>query len=375
MNLKKAVKPPNKQLMIVFNDMSLGGIQRKIVDIISFIQKKYPRFKIILCLQSSKGIFLHQVSPNIKVISPPIHTRRLNNLWFTFWLSYIFNKYRPGYILSFMDLCSISTLIAIKPFSAIYKPKIIIGEDILTSKHVYTETFPKIRLKLIKVFYPQADKILVQTPIQKKDLHQIIGKSDNVIVSPNWLPLVFPPKTKSKNPKNIDILFIGRIDPQKNLTMFVNIIQKVSLSNPNIKAVIVGDGTETTTIKQLIKKLHLQKNIRIFPATKNPQKFYLQAKIFLLTSDYEGFPLTLLEAISCGCFPLSRNIPEVVKFFNHQASKTIFKYPHQAAKLITQQISQPNINLIHYYQKKIISLQKKHISLFINYCLSKNFSG
>ena len=366
MNFKNTAKKDN--FIIVFNDMGLGGIQRKIIDIISYTQNNYPNTSVILCLQRRKGIFLKQIPKNVTIINPPFETPRFNNLWFIFWLVFVFHKYHPTHILSFMDLSSIPSLIALK-FLPLQKPKLTIGEDILTSKYVYIESFPKIRLKLIKKFYPQANSILVQTPIQKNDLHQIIGNSNNVVVSPNWLPLAFPPKNTDKSKKDIDILFIGRIESQKNLQKFVQIIKMVSLDFPKIKAVIVGQGSESKAIKSLINKLELQKNIKIYPITSNPQKFYLRSKIFLLTSDYEGFPLTLLEAISCGCYPIINNIPEIRKFFDRQPDNFIFNNTAQATKKITTQIPNTNYEQLKYYQDKIIKSQSENISLFVKKCL------
>ncbi|MPM42130.1 Glycosyltransferase Gtf1 [bioreactor metagenome] len=357
----------NKTLMIVFDDMALGGIQVKILDLIKRITKDYPKTKIIVCLRYRKGFFLKKIPKNIKLISPTFHTSRFDMFWFISWLTFKVAKLKPNTILSFMDLGSIPSLIA-KKILFWKKIKIVIGEDILTSKYVYIESFPQIRLKLIKYLYPQANQILVQTPVQKKDLHQIIGNSDNISVSPNWLPLSFPPK-KRKTKKEIDILYLGRIEAQKNLKKFIYIIKELSLFRPKIKAVIVGNGSETKTIKNLVVKLNLKNNIQILPATNYPENFYLRSKIFLLTSNYEGFPLTVLEAISCNCYPVIRNIPELKKFFNYQTNKFIFKNQQEALKIIQNQLAKPNNKIIRHYQNKIVFSQNKDISLFIKRCL------
>ncbi len=354
-------------IMIVFDDMALGGIQIKILNIIKKITKDYPKIKIIICLRYKRGFFLKRIPKNIKLISPRFHTNRFDMFWFIFWLTFQTLKLNPNKILSFMDLGSIPSLI-VKKILFWKKINITIGEDILTSKYVYIESFPKIRLKLIKYLYPKANQILVQTPVQKKDLHQIIGRSNNISVSPNWLPLDFPPKNKILK-KEIDILFIGRIEAQKNLKKFIYIIKKLSSTRPKIKSVIIGNGAETKNVKNLVTKLRLKNNIQILPATNFPQKFYLKSKIFLLTSDYEGFPLTVLEAISCGCYPIVNNIPELKKFFNHQPNKFIFKNQKEAIKIIDEQLSKPNYKLVKFYQNNIISFQNRDISLFIKNCL------
>jgi glycosyltransferase involved in cell wall biosynthesis len=360
----------NQTLLIVFHDMRLGGIQRKIIDIVNYHQKYIPRTKIILCLRKKRGIFLKNIPKNIEIISPNFYTRHFNMTWFTLWLIKKIIIIKPTQILSFMDLGSVPTLIALSLLPWI-KPRLTIGEDILTSKYIYTESFPLLRRLLIKWLYPKADTILVQTPIQKIDLEKIIYNSipcPKIIASPNWLPLDFPPKKVIvMNKRFIDILFVGRIDDQKNLALFLKIISLAKLKIPNIYANIVGDGDHKDKIVKLIKKLHLQKNVIIIKPTLNTIPYYSNSKIFLLTSNYEGFPLTLMEAVSSGCLPVLRNIAEISQFFTKDKSKIIFDTETEAVNLILNNLKKPNKIYIKPYFNKILKNQQKHITEYVKY--------
>ena len=360
----------NRRLMIVFHDMGLGGIQKKIIDIAKHHQENFPDTKIVLCLRERKGIFLNDIPKNIEVIAPNFHTRRFNTIWFTFWLTMKIHVLRPTQVVSFMDLGSIPTIIALKLLPWV-KPRLTIGEDILTSKYIYTETYPYLRKLLIKWLYPFADTILVQTPVQKKDLEVLIGKkaiNHKIVASPNWLPLDFPPKkTVLFKNRSVDILFVGRLDDQKNLPLFLEIIYQVKKLRPSICAFIVGDGTKKNSIKKLIKKLNLQKNVYIKKPTLNTFAYYSQAKMFLLTSNYEGFPLTLMEAISSGCSPVVRNIPEISQFFVENKSQIIFDDTKGAVKIILNILRNNKSDYLKQYRKKVLINQKKHISTYIKY--------
>ncbi len=358
------------RLMIVFHDMTLGGIQRKVVDLTNHLQTSSPETEIIICLRHKKGIFLNQLPKNITVLGPKFHTKKLDMLWFIFWLTSILFKYRPTHILSFMDLGSIPTLIALK-FLFWQKPKLIIGEDILTSQYVYTETRPQLRLKLIKYFYPKADKILVQTPVQKNDLEKIFGfKSKKIIVSPNWLPLNFPPQKITADKKYFsDILFMGRIEDQKNLPLFIKIIKLVSQNNPKLKVKIIGHGSRLKQIKKLVCQEKLEKIIKFISSTSEPQNYYSHAKIFLLTSLYEGFPLTLMEAISCNCHPVVNNLPEINKFISRYQSDIIFNNETEAVKIINSVLQKPNPKLISYYQNKLLKTQTRDFNQYLKHII------
>lgn len=360
----KAIYKPQK-LTIVFYDLNLGGIQKKIIDIVNYLNQNYPQIKINLILQHKQGIFINQIPKNIPIYTPKIH-HKPDFIFFTIWLTRQFSKLKSNTILTFMDNSANASIIASKLIFWQH-PKIIIGEDIFTSKQISKESYPNIRLKLIKKFYPKANKILVQTPVQKKDLSEIIGKqfSSKIKVNPNWLPLEYSTK-KPKRLKKIDILFVGRFDPQKNLFEFLQIITTIHTQNPKLNVCMVGNGPDLKIIKKEAKKLKLPINfIKSTPLVKN---FYNQSKIFLLTSNYEGFPLTLLEAISCDCFPIVKNIREVSLFFNKYHSDIVYNHPNQATNLINIYLKSPSkvSKIVAYYQNKIFLQQQQNLTKYIN---------
>ncbi len=362
-----------KKIMIVFFDMALGGIQRKILDIINHLHNHYSNIQITLCLIEKKGIFIDRIPDYVKIKKPPFRTPILYLPWFTLWITKEIISNKPDYILPFMDVSAVAVLAA-KQLLFWKKPLVCIGEDILTSKYLLTESQPDLRRKMIRYFYPKSDKILVQTPVQKADLIDIVGQNiaDKIIVSPNWLPLEFPPqKLPPRSDRSIDILYLGRFDSQKNLSLFITIISQLQHSIPRLKAVLVGSGHETRKLKRLTKHLGLSKNIQFFPATTDPTSFYTQSKIFLLTSDYEGFPLTLLEAISCGCIPISRNLSEIKQFFNQDSKHYLFSNPDEAAVLLNYTLTHPPKPSLKLYYQRILTLQNKYLHLYVKHLLFK----
>lgn len=354
-----------QKLVIVFYDLNLGGIQKKIIDIVNYLNQKQPQIQVTLILQHKYGIFLSQIPKNISICTPKFH-HKPDFIFFTLWLIKQFSKLKPDTILTFMDNSANASIIASKLIFWQH-PKIIIGEDILTSKQIPKESYPNIRLKLTKKLYPKADKILVQTPIQKKDLSNIIGQqfTPKIKINPNWLPLDYATQKPKKN-KNIDILFIGRFDPQKNLSEFLQIIADLQQKHANLNICMVGDGPDLKKIKKEAKQLNL--NIHFIKKTPKVKQFYRQTKIFLLTSNYEGFPLTVLEAISCGCFPIIKNIPETTLFFDKYPSNIIYNKPTQAVNLINTYLKSPlkSSKIINYYQQKVFLQQQQNFIKYTN---------
>lgn len=360
----------NKELTIVFHDMGLGGVQRKIIDLINYYQKKYPQIKITLYLRHKAGIFLKRVPESVVIKYQKHHLLKRDLFCFVFWLIGRFIKDKPKIILSFMDVASVPVLMASKIIFW-QKHKIIIGEDILTSEHIKEETFPRIRLWLIKKLYPKAKKILVQTKIQRDDLIKILGEKcrKKIVTSPNWLPLDFPPKREIKNKRDIDILFIGRIELQKNPIKFVEIIKMLSKNRPKLRVKMIGQGSLLKKVKKKVRDLSLEKIISFELTTSDPIKFYRRSKIFLMTSNYEGFPLTLMEAISCGSQPIVSSMKETDLFFDKYKNKIIFKSKNEAIKILETGLEKSDNQLIAYYKQKIVDQQNNNITKYAGYII------
>lgn len=104
-----------------------------------------------------------------------------------------------------------------------------------------------------------------------------------------------------KAKKKYDIIFIGRLNYQKNLGLLVRSVHMIK--KKNIKACIIGEGEEKEKLQKFIRKLDLEKNFEFTGRIEDKKKIfkYLKSsKIFALPSILEGFPITMIEANACG---------------------------------------------------------------------------
>jgi len=98
----------------------------------------------------------------------------------------------------------------------------------------------------------------------------------------------------------------------------------------NIKGelLIIGDGTEKIKLRQLTKKLNLNKKVKFLGFQKNPEKYLQQSSVFVLASDYEGFGHVFLEAMASGlpCIAFKPNQKKIITASNEiiQDNKTGF---------------------------------------------------
>jgi len=107
-------------------------------------------------------------------------------------------------------------------------------------------------------------------------------------------------KLVSKEAKSYDITFIGRLVLPKNPQRFIEIISKVKRDFPNIKVAMIGDGILENECRKIIERDNLHSTIELLGFIKNPYGILLNSKMLCITSDWEGFGLVAVEALSLG---------------------------------------------------------------------------
>jgi glycosyltransferase involved in cell wall biosynthesis len=103
------------------------------------------------------------------------------------------------------------------------------------------------------------------------------------------------------------LLFVGRLDAQKNVLRLLDAISYVS--SP-VDLVLVGDGEQRGLVRDHLERLDLS-NVRLAGAQRGEGllRWYRWADVLVLPSDKEGMPLVLLEAMAAGLAIISTDVP------------------------------------------------------------------
>ncbi|MES2411982.1 MAG: glycosyltransferase, partial [Bacteroidota bacterium] len=116
-------------------------------------------------------------------------------------------------------------------------------------------------------------------------------------------PVDFPEKTyqlPNLVPKNY-ILFFGRFEEEiKNFTLLLSAFKLSKVYGKGTMLLLVGDGSGKDFIQAKIMELQLESFVLVLPFQKNITAFVQNAKCTILTSRFEGFPMSLVESLAAG---------------------------------------------------------------------------
>ena len=93
---------------------------------------------------------------------------------------------------------------------------------------------------------------------------------------------------------------IGRMSPEKNQARMINAFAQIHRESPDSRLIIVGDGPLETSLKTLVSSLGLADSVVFTGQIPNPFPLYAAADCFVLSSDYEGQPMVILESLVVG---------------------------------------------------------------------------
>lgn len=157
---------------------------------------------------------------------------------------------------------------------------------------------------LAKTLFRLADGVVFQTEDAQKWFSKTIQRKSKVIF--NQVDEVFY-QTHYDGERH-DIVTTGRLVEQKNHKMLIRAFAMIADKVPD-NLIIYGDGELRSELEDLIAKLHMQNRVFLPGSTKNVAETIKSAKLFVLSSDYEGMPNSLMEAMALGLPCISTDCP------------------------------------------------------------------
>ena len=165
--------------------------------------------------------------------------------------------------------------------------------------------------KYCKKMYSKLDAVWVLTNSDKKEFDSKFGLNCRVFYNP-----IPQNNNKMSIHEKGNLLFAGRLEIEhKGLDYLIDIMKSIKKEIPDSKLTIIGDGPAHNWMNQEILKNDMEQEILLVGNTDNVYQYYQKASVMLQTSRWEGFGMTIIEAMSCG-------VP-VVAFHNYGPDEII----------------------------------------------------
>lgn len=150
-----------------------------------------------------------------------------------------------------------------------------------------------------RVAYRWADIVLVNSKNSESEVAEILPSLKHklrLIYNPVIVDQSLP--AKASKPQSL-VVTAGRFARQKDYPTLLRAFKHVRESS-DARLVVLGDGPLRGKIEADIEQLGLTECVDLKGSVKDPQRYYSEADVFVLTSLWEGFPNVLVEALACG---------------------------------------------------------------------------
>lgn len=152
--------------------------------------------------------------------------------------------------------------------------------------------------------YRRADLLVVPTQRLAEEVRGHRNRPPAVTVICNALTPGIPIVGREE-PRERTIAFVGRLVPKKRVGDLIEAIHLLGHRADGWNVVIIGDGSERTTLEALVHARSLADRVRFVGFHAAPWELLARADLFVLCSAHEGFPNVLLEAMASGCAVVS----------------------------------------------------------------------
>ena len=287
-----------KELLFSINDLRVGGIETAIINLLNNID--YKKYNVTLVMEEKTGVLLKNVNKNVKVqelkvsnnknviIRKGINFIRKLNFSILNYHNFDFSCCYATYSLSANKIALTASknnsIYVHSNYRYIYKDKTEF-KNFFNCRNISS-------FRRIIFVANEAEKDFIKIYPELKNKCLVL----NNFIDPDKILKLSTEKISEIHPKNKKLfVFIGRLDDSsKKVSRAINLLK--SLSDVNL--LIVGDGPDRKMYEDLVTKNDLSKRVTFVGQKTNPYPYIKLSDYIILTSDYEGFPVTYLEAIT-----------------------------------------------------------------------------
>ena len=287
-----------KKIMLYINVIYGGGAERVMVNLAKYFSENGYDTTLVTSFRDTREYPLAPTVRRLTLEETEIKQSRIKrNLSRIKKLRALCKSEKPDILISFMQEPNFRAMIATRGLPV--KTLVSVRND------PNKEYAGKLGWFVGKVLLPMADGCVFQTGDAQKWFPKRLQKKSEIIY--NAVKEEF--YSVERKPIRGEIVTCGRLTEQKNHKLLINAFAKVQKIYPYATLKIYGEGALREELQDQINTLDLNEKVFLMGATNNVAKALQTADLFVLSSDYEGMPNALMEAMAAGVPCVSTDCP------------------------------------------------------------------
>ena len=291
-----------KHIAMYIGSLNKGGAERVMVNLAEyFFSKGYKVTFVTTFKEEDEYSYSKGIDRVISGLTLEEEGGRLINIYRRYAkLRKVWKQIKPDLVLSFLGKNNVMALLTTR---RLHIPVVVsVRADPKMEYHNYSRFLEFMAFRL----FPKAAGVVLQTSDAAKYFPANIQKK--VRIMPNSLSKEFI-RPVYRGAREKEVVAVGRIDDNKNQRMLIDAFAKVWNEHQDWKLTLYGDGPMMEELQEYVKTLDSAEAIAFPGRTNNVADKIARSGIFVLCSDTEGMPNTLLEAMALGIPSISTDCP------------------------------------------------------------------
>jgi glycosyltransferase involved in cell wall biosynthesis len=274
-----------KKIMFVIHALGYGGAGKMIVYLANHFSK--IGYDVVIYVEEQMGKH-YEMEPGVRVYQETeffknYYTRHFRQI---FQLRRRVKEINPDLVISFQTNQNALSVLATRGRNI----PVIVSER--GDPYQYHDIVAKLKTRVIN----KAEGGVFQTKKAMQYYGEELQQRSVVIYNPNTVTGIERPEKR-----NNEIAFVGRFDiHQKRQDLAIEAFKIVADSVPDVKLSFYGAGKEQEIIKKQACDLGVEDRVLFKGLVKDVPNAIKDSRLFLMTSDFEGMPNALIEAMACG---------------------------------------------------------------------------
>lgn len=293
-------------ILFIRPTLASGGADKVTITLLQQFDRS--KYEVELCLMQASGVLIDKVPKDVKVT-----TIGVSSIWKT--VPFFVQLYKQNFDYLYATSSGISVPLLVAKWLSRGKIKTVISERTSFVRKKKGSAKDKLLFYLKKKLIKQADivtvvsqsiatELITHTNVDSKKIRLVY----NPIVPNNLKELVHVSISTSLLGDGIPvILSIGRLEKVKNLDLLFDALP--SLDTKDFKVIILGEGSLQSHFAERIKRENLNDKVFLMGYQDNIYPYLNRADVFVLTSNFEGMPGALIQALATGTCCISTDCP------------------------------------------------------------------